>query len=162
MQQTNAQLIGEVCELLNSGIGEVFNTMFNLSAEPVAPPDLSLTEEPLIAGSVGFVGDANGMVYVHLTNSFARQLAAVMLQMEEAELEDYMVNDVVAEISNMIVGSVKSNLCDRGYPCVLTIPSIVRGREFYAEAPAGSERALLGYQCGVGQLFVEVIARPPQ
>ncbi len=162
MQTTNVQVIGEVCELLNSGISEVFSTMFSQSVEAISPPDLRLTQEVLIAGSVGFVGEANGVVYVHLTESFAKSLASGMLQMPENELDDEMVNDAVAEISNMIVGSVKSNLCDRGFPCVLTIPSIVRGRDFGAEASAGSERASLGFQCGPGQLFVEVLARPPQ
>lgn len=162
MQTTNLQLIGEVCELLNSGIGEVFSTMFGQSVEPVAPPDLRLSQEVLIAGSVGFVGEANGVVYIHMTESFAKSLASGMLQMAENELDDEMVNDAVAEISNMIVGSVKSNLCDRGFTCVLTIPTIVRGRDFSAEASAGSERVNLGFQCGTGLLFVEVLARPPQ
>lgn len=159
MQQANSQLIGDICELLTNGIGEVFNTMFNSRVDPVAVPDFSESEEQLVAGCVGFVGDANGVVYIYLADGFARALAVTMLQMTEDELDDSMVNDVVAEITNMVVGSAKSNLCDRGLNCVLTIPSIVRGREFCAEASAGAERALLGFRSEQGTFLVEVIAR---
>lgn len=160
MQQAKTQLIGELSELLNHGIGEVFTTMFSSQVEPTLPPDFSQSEEQLVAGSVGFVGDANGVVYIYLTCGLARRLAAIMLQMSDSDLDDSMVNDVVAEITNMVVGSVKSNLCDRGTVCALTIPSIVRGRDFSTEASAGSERAHLGYECDQGRFFVEVIARP--
>ena len=69
----------------------------------------------MVAGSVGFIGEANGVVYVYSKATFARTLASRMLRMAEAELEaNEMVDDVIGELTNMIVGSIKSRLCEAG------------------------------------------------
>ncbi|MCI0539745.1 MAG: chemotaxis protein CheX, partial [Verrucomicrobiales bacterium] len=128
MSPTIPNLIDEVCGLLNSGISEVFTTMFGLEVKAAVPRDFDAPSETLVAGSVGFIGDVSGIVYIHVTAAFARTLASRMLGLAEAEMDgEEMVNDVIGELTNMIVGSVKSRLCDSGSPCVLTIPSIVRG-----------------------------------
>jgi two-component system cell cycle response regulator len=128
MNTTTPNLIDEMRDSLKSGVSEVFRTMLTLEAKPVAVlHEWHAPGDPLVAGCVGFTGDANGVVYVHATARFARTLASRMLGLPEAELQgDEMVNDVIGELSNMIVGCAKSRLCDAGAPCVLTIPSIVR------------------------------------
>jgi len=159
IKKTN--LIDEVGDLLNSSVPEVFNTMLTLEAVPASPPDLHSSGETLVAGSVGFIGDVNGVVYLHLTAAFARALAGKMLGLTDAELEgDEMVNDVIGEVSNMIVGAVKSRLCDSGSPCVLTIPCVVRGQDFKVASAGASERRLLGFRCGADHFLVELLMKP--
>ncbi len=154
-------LTNEVLDLLNGSVTEVFNTMFSLEAKPAAPHDLQASGETLVAGSVGFIGDVNGVVYLQVTAAFARVLASLMLGMSEDEIEgDEMVNDVVGEVSNMIVGAVKSRLCDSGSSCVLTIPSIVRGSSFHVEPTGSSNRRALSFQCGADHLLVELLMKP--
>ena len=161
MSTTTPNLTDEVRDLLNGSVTEVFNTMFSLEAKPAAPHHLHASGETIVAGSVGFIGDVNGMVYLHLTAAFARTLASKMLGMAEAEFDgDEMVNDVVGEVSNMIVGAVKSRLCDSGSPCVLTIPSVVRGSNFHVETTGSSERRALSFQCGADHLLVELLMKP--
>jgi chemotaxis protein CheX len=84
-----------------------------------------------------------------------------MLGLAEAELQgDEMVNDVIGELSNMIVGCAKPRLCDAGAPCVLTIPSIVRGQNFEIEPARRCNRRLLGFRCGVDHLVIELLMEP--
>ena len=162
MDTTTPHLIDEVRDLLNSGVNEVFSTMLTLDAQPAAPHDLHASGETLVAGSVGFIGDVQGLVYIHVTAAFARTLAGRMLGMPEAEIDgDEMVNDVIGELSNMIVGAVKSRLCDSGAPCVLTIPSIVRGQNFSVEPACSSERRLLSFRCGADHVLVELLMKNP-
>ena len=150
-------LLDEVPRLLSSGIAEVFDTMLALETNPEPACDLHAGKETILAGSVGFIGDANGVVYLKVTAAFARTLASRMLGIVEAELgDDDMVNDVMGELTNMIVGSVKSRLCDSGTPCVLTIPSIVRGESFRVERACASKRRLLGFRCGNEHIVVEL------
>jgi len=52
---------------------------------------------------------------------------------------------VIGEVSNMVVGSVKSVLCDTGFPCNLTIPSIMRGQGFSIGVLRSSDRRLLTF-----------------
>ncbi len=161
MNTTIPNLIDEVSDLLNIGVSEVFRTMLTLEAKPAAVlHDWHASGETLVAGSVGFIGDVNGVVYVHVTAGFARKLASRMLGLAEAELEgDEMVNDVIGELSNMIVGNVKSRLCDSGAPCVLTIPSIVRGQNFKIEPVHSCERRLLAFRCDADHIMVELLMK---
>jgi CheY-like chemotaxis protein len=88
----------------------------------------------------------------------ARTLASRMLGLAEAELQgDDMVNDAIGELSNMIVGCAKSRLCDAGAPCVLTIPSIVRGQSFVIEPACPCNRHLLGFRCGADHIMIELL-----
>ena len=155
--------IDEVHDLLRGSVPEVFGTMLSMNAEPGEPADFVSTDgETMVAASVGFVGEANGVVYLHLTASFARVLAGRMLGMEEEEFDgDEMVNDVIGELSNMVVGAVKSRLCDEGSACALTIPSFVRGAKLRVGATGGPERRLLGFRCGEGGIVVELLMPPP-
>jgi chemotaxis protein CheX len=70
--------------------------------------------------------------------------------MTEAELEeagDDVINDAIGELTNMTVGSFKNGLCDAGYPCMLTIPSIVRGGNFVIEPIGTAARHVFSFDC---------------
>ena len=58
-----------------------------------------------------------------------------MLGMELDEVDsDEEVHDVIGELSNMIGGDLKSRLCDAGFTCELSIPSITAGKDFSIES----------------------------
>jgi CheY-specific phosphatase CheX len=84
-----------------------------------------------------------------------------MLGTPEAELGgNEMVNDVIGELLNMIVGSVKSRLCDSGVLCVLTIPSVMRGRHLKGGPVCSSECRLMGVLCGAEPILIELLIKP--
>lgn len=161
MNTTVPQFVDEVRSYLIGSVAEVFNTMFNATAQPAMSSSLRHNGSVLVVGSVGFIGDANGVVYFYLTETFARSLASRMLGMPEAELDgNEMINDVIGELTNMIVGAVKSRLCDAGISCVLTIPTIVRGRNVQAEPTLASERRLLAIECEKQPMLLELLMKP--
>ena len=161
MNTTNAPLIDGIASLIHDGVPVVFQTMLSADAAPVALADVKPTDEEVVVGAVGFIGDANGMVHLHLTVALARTLASKMLGLPAPELDDEMVNDVVGELSNMVVGSVKSQLCDAGAPCKLTIPSIVRGKCLNIEMVSSAERRVLCFACGADRFIVEILMKKP-
>lgn len=157
---TQSPLTDEVAALLEGSVADVFGTAFNLGAIP-AEPAAPAAEGTQVVAAVGFTGDANGMVHVHVSAAFARVLAGRMLGLTEAEVAaDEMIDDVIGELGNMIVGAVKSRLCDSGHPCVLTIPAVMRGPRFHATAPGGAERRELHFRCGEEPLVVELLMKP--
>jgi len=163
MNTTTPLLIDQVRELLTLSVPEVFSTMFTLEARPSEPEDLRVTGETLVAATVGFVGDVNGVVYLHVTAPFARILAGRMLGMTEDEFDgDEMIDDAIGELSNMVVGAVKSRLCDDGLACVLTIPLIVRGQNFSVGATGCLDRRLLSFRCGHGDVMLELQMKPAE
>jgi CheY-specific phosphatase CheX len=115
---------------INSTRG-VFHTMLSMEVSPVdASPSMELSGSKIV-GCVSFTGDVIGNICVHVSQQFARIMTAAMLGMELDEVEDgEETNDVIGEVSNMVGGDMKSKLCDAGFPCVLSIPSVTSGSDF--------------------------------
>lgn len=153
--------IDEVSDMLVKSVGEVFDTMLDLSAKPAPLQDIRQTDAPMVAGSVSFIGKANGVIYVYYKASFARVLASRMLRTPDAELSsEDMIDDVIGELTNMIVGSIKSRLCDAGAPCVLSIPSVVRGQNLRGGPTSSCDFRLLTMQCENELFLVELLMKP--
>lgn len=153
-------MIDDMEQLIEGSVHEVFSTMLSIQvrSEPCTGPLPG--SESQIAGAVGFIGRMSGVVYLYCTNSFARCITCHLLGLEEKDIDsDEMVNDAVGEMANMIVGHIKSRLSDRGMPCVLTIPSIVRGKNFSVEPVSRTESKLFCFHCNEHQLLVEVLLR---
>lgn len=151
----------DIDALVNSAVTEVFGTMLNmnLSCGSVADGD-HRNGETHVAGAVGFIGQIAGVVYIHVPEPFAKEITGQLLGLSESEIEGHeMVNDAMGEMANMIVGHMKSRFSDRGVPCVLTIPSVVRGCNFSIEAVSTTESRLYAYQYQKRRLIVELLVK---
>ncbi|MBI5690218.1 MAG: chemotaxis protein CheX [Verrucomicrobia bacterium] len=153
---------------INRAVGDVFKTM--LGREPSAvrhgssPNDPALptieAHRPQVVGTVGFVGEINGLIYLHLDLAFARICTCHMLGMTDAELDeagDDVINDAIGELTNMTVGIFKNGLCDVGLPCKLTIPSIVRGSNFVIEPISAATRHIYYFQCENHRVVADIL-----
>jgi chemotaxis protein CheX len=117
---------------------------------------------PHIVGAVGFIGSINGLLYLYLDLPFARLCTSHMLGMTERELEeagDEVINDAIGEITNMTVGSFKNGLCDAGYPCTLTIPSILRGSCFSIEPISSVVRQTYCFECAGHRVVADILIK---
>ncbi len=160
-------------DTITRAVQDVFKTMFCLSAtlsdEPrVTPaqhgdrPGNVLLEGQLVVGTVGFIGDISGLIYLYMSADFANELAAQILGMSREELEeagDEVVNDAVGEVTNMTVGTFKNQLCDHGYPCKLTIPSILRGSNFSIEPITSATRRIYRFRIGSHVLVADLLMK---
>lgn len=149
-------------ELVVGAVREVFDTMLNLQMSPGPVEAMNAScGQPHIAGSVGFIGRASGIVYIHATEGFAREITATLLGMPVSEIQGpEMVNDAMGEMANMIVGHMKSRMSDRGMPCALTIPSVVRGVNFSIEAVSSTRGRGYVFVSGDKRLFAELLIKP--
>lgn len=157
-------------EYINRAVTDVFKTMASFSPAFVAQaqlkngrPDLGPeTNRPQVVGTVGFIGDLNGLIYLHLDLAFAKLCTCSMLGMTEAELEaagDEVINDAIGELSNMTVGTFKNGLCDVGYPCKLTIPSILRGTNFSIEPISSAIRYVYYFEYEKHRLVADILLK---
>lgn len=146
---------------MDSSVQEVFETMLSMNLSFMSQtPDFS-GDGNRIVGSVGFAGQAVGMVSLHVTESFAKEIAADMLGMDPDEFEsEEEIHDVIGEISNMIGGSLKSRLCDSGYLCDLSIPSITSGQDFSIESKGWVVKENVAFSFGTHAGLVEVFIKP--
>lgn len=159
---------------ISRAVSDVFKTMLGrevtlTSAAEIADnqtwPPLGTASEAArahVVGTVGFLGDANGLIYLYLDLDFARMATCHLLGMTEAELEeagDEVINDAIGEITNMTVGSFKNGLCDAGYPCKLTIPSILRGSNFCIEPISSATRQVYYFNCAGHRVVADILMK---
>jgi chemotaxis protein CheX len=160
-------------DTITRAVQDVFKTMFGMSAiltdEPQTPLEESekgehpvLIDGQLVVGTVGFIGEISGLIYLYLSAEFANRLSAHLLGMSLSELDqtgDEAVNDAVGEITNMTVGTFKNQLCDHGYPCKLTIPSILRGSNFSIEPITSATRRIYRFAIGEHTLVADLLMK---
>ena len=153
-------MIEDIEQLIGTAVGEVFGTMLNLPVAP-EPKDTPIQNgEAHVASSVGFIGRLTGVVFLYSTNTFAKRMTGRLLGLEQHEVEgDEMVNDAMGELANMVVGNIKSRLSDRGMPCVLTIPSIVRGQHLSIEPVSSTQRRVFSFRSVDNQRVVELLLK---
>lgn len=119
----------------------------------------TLGAAPYVIGNVGFAGEANGLVYLCFTDAFARHAASHILGMSAAEIEIHgheVVKDVVGEITNMTTGGFKNALSDYGFPCKLSLPTIVRGDHLSIAAIKSASRGIFHFSSGNYRLIADV------
>lgn len=149
-------------------VGDVFTTMLRRPARFVGS-ETDAAAEPRaaasgsqIVGTVGFIGELCGLIYVYFDLEFATQCTGLMLGMSDGELKaggDDVVNDAIGELTNMVVGSFKNALCDSGYPCKLTIPSILRGRNFSIGTMSSAQRRIYRFDCGGHPITTDILVK---
>lgn len=144
-------------------VGNVCHTMLGLEAS-FAEKTAAASREDLgtsdhVLGCVGFVGDIDGLVYLCIPLEFARSATAHLLGLSPAEVEQQgaeAVNDVIGEITNMTVGGFKNTLADAGFPCKLTVPTIVRGDNLSVAAIKSATRHVFLFDCAGHRLVADI------
>jgi chemotaxis protein CheX len=66
------------------------------------------------------------------------------------------VKDAMGEITNMAVGGFKNALCDLGYSCKLTLPTIVRGNNVVVAAVKAATRHVFQFACEGHRIIADV------
>ena len=120
-------------------------------------PTLGATYE--IIDTVGFAGEINGSVYLCLSEKFAFHAIGLMLGMTQREVElggPDVVKDAIGELTNMTVGGFKNQLCDIGLPCMLTLPSIMRGTQLAIAANKSTICHVFEFKCDGYSLVADI------
>ncbi|HEY4300149.1 MAG TPA: chemotaxis protein CheX [Candidatus Didemnitutus sp.] len=157
---------------ISRAIADVFKTMLGRQPEMCCrednaalswpPVPIESDAIPQVVGTVGFLGDANGLIYLYLPVPFARMVTCHLLGMTEPELDeagDEVINDAIGELTNMTVGSFKNGLCDAGFPCKLTIPSILRGSNFCIEPISSAQRFVYCFRESHHKIVTDILLK---
>ncbi len=141
-------------DCLVKGMATVFQVMLRLDLNFVrreSPEKATVPEaDAQIIGNVGFGGKINGIVYLAMAEDLAKVLASRMLGLQPSELAEHgpeAVTDALGEITNMAVGGFKNTIADMGFPCKLTVPTIVRGKNLSISSIKGATRYVYTFEC---------------
>lgn len=124
-------MIDEICfsTALLEGAKEVFETMVFMDLEEAPEPSLQIEGESIL-GSITFSNAIEGCLTIRCDMSCARVVAANMLGLDASEeIADEEVCDAIGEITNMVMGSVKSRAATETGELQVSIPTVVRGQD---------------------------------
>ena len=113
-------------------------------------------------GVVSFIGIAGtwaGTGSICCTPALACRICSQLLMMD-ATAVDAEVLDAVAELTNMIVGSVKTDLEQHLGPLGLSIPTVVFGRNFKTKSAGQHEWIVVGFVLDGEPLTVKMCLTP--
>lgn len=146
-----------VIRLVRSITGEVFSTMLSLDA--LAEEAYTEAQHGKADGVVSFVGLASpgcvGTGSLQCSADTACYLASQFLMTEFSSIDDEVL-DAFGELTNMIIGNLKTALEDHLGPMGLSIPTVVYGKNFSTRSPGNEEWTVLPFSWGNGKLYVRV------
>jgi chemotaxis protein CheX len=136
-----------IVEQIQRSAAEVFATMLGSELGP-GEAALERGRPGVNDGVVSFIGLAGrwvGTGSISCSPAIACRLCSLLL-MSQAEAVDEDVLDAVAELTNMIIGSVKNDLEPHLGPLGLSIPTVVFGRNFKTRSMATSEWSVVRFR----------------
>jgi flagellar motor switch protein FliN len=111
-------------------------------------------------GMVKFAGDMVGIVAIQVSYDFARIMTASIQGIETEEVEgDEEIKDLLAELSNIVGGKLKSTYTDIGLYCELTTPSITTGSDFTMQSLNMDKNEKLVFLSQEHPIIVEVAVK---
>lgn len=113
---------------ITKATGEVFRTMMGLrvTAGAVTVEKAQMRKAEVI-GSIGVAGFLTGSISLFLPRALADQAVASLLMMEPSELSADEVVDGIGELTNMVGGSIKTELFQKAPLFDISIPSVYVG-----------------------------------
>ncbi len=121
----------DIQAIISAAVIDTFSTMLSMGIRPAAAEPAPAGGIRRVAGTLHFAGQVTGIFNTQITFDFGRLMAAARLGMEPDEVESgTAIRDLVAEITTIVGGHLKSALDDAGYPCGLSTPSITHGTDF--------------------------------
>ena len=121
-------MIDQVClnDVLLESAQEIFTTMISGNLES-CDPNQQIEGESLL-GSITFKGGLEGCIGICCSISGAKTIAANMLAMDPNEdMAEEEICDAFGEVTNMVMGSVKTKLLETTGDITISIPTVIKG-----------------------------------
>ena len=150
---------------IDRAVQTVMRTMVGRSARFIPhqmdPTNWTVTFGQLhVSGTIGVEGTINGAVHVYFSLPLAELSASRVLRLPVQKVSgggEKLVNDVVAELTNMTIGVFKNQLVELGLPCRLTLPTVRRGKELKLDPAPDALRRLYAFDVAGHRLIADVI-----
>ena len=151
----------KIVEAIRGATVEVFSTMLTLQLEIGEPYTEVVPAAPSegVVSLVGLAGTWVGTGSVSCSAQLACRISSQML-MTELTAVDGEVLDAVAEVTNMIIGNVKTVLEGELGPMGLSIPTVIFGKNFTTRGAGNGYWTVLPFRCGEESMEVKVCLEP--
>ena len=122
---------------LREAISEVFSTMVFMDITP-GPIEEELDGPSCMMGTISFTGIFNGALSICCSTPCAKEITMNLLAFEdEDEMQESDIPDAVGEVSNMVMGTLKTKLYDQLGEIAVSVPTVVSGASMKNQLRAG-------------------------
>lgn len=150
----------DIKQSVSNSVIDLFDTMLDLTIEPVAEEDIVPLSGQRLFGTLSFTGEVVGSINIQVDEATGRTMTAAMLGMEPEEIESAEeIRDVIRETCNIVGGNLKSGLEDVGLNCAITTPSITTGEDFAIETLNMDRYDRFAFNFGEHQLHIELAVK---
>ncbi len=152
-----------IAESIRRAAAEVFSTMLGvdlLPGEATAETGTPEVNDGVLA-VVGLAGAWVGTGCLSCSPATACRLCSLMLMAESPAVNEEVL-DAIAELTNMIIGSVKNDLEPRLGPMGLSIPTVVFGRNFTTRSAGSTEWTVVRFPWEGEVLMVKLFMAPAE
>jgi chemotaxis protein CheX len=157
----NWVLMLAMVEPLLNAVHKTFSTMLSIDLKQTPVGQMTPFKGDHVIGEVAFNGKATGLVHLRLLPISARAIAMIMLGVKDEEVTGQAeIDDVIGELSNIIAGNLKSNLCDAKLDCKLEPPRIFRTSNFDSLKSNGNVSERFGFGAPELDLYVDISVNP--
>lgn len=108
---------------------------------------------------VGLAGHWAGSGTFSCSAETARKVAGALLMQEYSGIDDEVL-DAVGEVTNMVLGNVKTALEEELGPMGLSIPTVIYGRNFTTRSVAKSQWTVVPFDCSGEAVEVHLCLAP--
>lgn len=150
-----------IAQAVHAATSDVFSTMLGLTVQPgdafleTAPPCPS----DGVVSLIGLAGAWVGTGSVACSAAFACRVSSLML-LSDTPAVDGDVLDAIAELTNMIVGNVKTTLEESLGPMGLSIPTVVFGKNFSTRSIGNGSWIVVPFACEDSRFDVKICLAP--
>ncbi len=150
-----------IVQAVHAATREVFSTMLSME---ISTGEAYTEESPSgptdgVVSLIGLAGQWAGTGSMSCSAAFACRLSSQMLLIELNSV-DGEVLDAIAELTNMIIGNVKTSLEERLGPMGLSIPTVVFGKNFTTRSTRSGLWTVVPFHCGDDRIEVRICLAP--
>jgi chemotaxis protein CheX len=151
----------DLVEAIRAATHEVFSMMLNLelTAGEVFVEKEEAEPASGVVSLIGLAGPWVGSGSLSCTAAFACKIASHFLSTEYAAINEDVL-DSVAEVTNMIIGNVKTSLEDRLGAMGLSTPTVIYGRNFQTRSSGNQEWTVVPFLLGEDRMCVQMCLTP--
>ncbi|PIE59724.1 MAG: chemotaxis protein CheX [Desulfobulbus propionicus] len=149
----------ELTKKLTESAVEIFTGMVMMELEPASKPVRELRElKQSITGMVGLAGMYKGLLAIHVPNEIAKTITGNFLGLEVDQVDEVNedVQDAIGELANMLGGSLKNILSDKGKDIQLSLPSTISGESYTFMPQSEIDKLILAFNVAQGIFYVQV------
>ncbi len=129
-------------------------TMCNAEAECVSISRVPSREAGIITGMIGVHGKVSGFLTINMSEKMGIKLVGGLLQDNYTELTSQVV-DGAGEITNLIVGGVKSALAGSPWSFLdMTVPSVIVGHGYAINYAKGLQFICATFECADDEVIM--------